>query len=50
MVKTEKGGLLYSSGHAMGRGRVSTQLTFSLLQGTDLSYRFKYTKELGAGD
>jgi hypothetical protein len=41
MVKAEKGGLLHSSGHAMGRGRVNTQLTFSHLQGADMSYRFK---------
>jgi hypothetical protein len=32
-----------------GRGRVSSQLVFSHLWGTDMSYRFKLTKELGAG-
>jgi hypothetical protein len=35
MEKAEKGG------HAMGRGRVSTQLIFSHLQGTDRNYSFK---------
>jgi hypothetical protein len=29
---------------------VSTQLIFGHLQGTNMSYRFKQTKELGAGD
>jgi hypothetical protein len=29
MVKVEKGGLLHSLGHAMGRGRVSTEPIFS---------------------
>jgi hypothetical protein len=28
-------------GLAMGRGRVSTQLIFSHLPGTDMNYRFK---------
>jgi hypothetical protein len=41
MVKAERGGLLYGLGHAMGRGRVRTQLIFSHLQGIDMSYRFK---------
>jgi hypothetical protein len=50
MEKAEKGGLVDSSGHAQGRGRVSTQLIFSHLWGTEMSYRFKQTKELGAGD
>jgi hypothetical protein len=50
MVKTEKGGLFHGSGHAVGRGRIGTQLIFSHLQGADMSYRFKYTKDLGAGD
>jgi hypothetical protein len=50
MVKGEKGGLLHGLGHAMGRGRVSTQLILSHLCGTDMSYRFKQTKDLGAGD
>jgi hypothetical protein len=49
MVKAEKGGLLNGSGHAMGRGRVSTQLIFSHLWDSDMSYRFKQTKELGQG-
>jgi hypothetical protein len=40
MVKAEKGDLLQGSGYAMGRGRVSTQLILSHLQGTDMSYRF----------
>jgi hypothetical protein len=31
MVKAEKGSLLHTSGRAMGRGRVSTQLIFSHL-------------------
>jgi hypothetical protein len=30
-----------SSGHAVGRGRVSTQLMFSHRWGTDMNYRFK---------
>jgi hypothetical protein len=33
--------LLHSSGHVMGRGRVSTQSIFSHLLGTEMSYRFK---------
>jgi hypothetical protein len=41
IVKAEKGGLLHSSGHAMGRGRISTQVIFSHLLDTDMSYRFK---------
>jgi hypothetical protein len=49
MMKTEIGGLLHSLRHAMGRGRVSTPLIFKHLLGTDMSYKFKYTKELGAG-
>jgi hypothetical protein len=49
MVKIEKGGLLHSLGHAVGRGRISTQPIFSHLQGTDMSYRVKWTKELGTG-
>jgi hypothetical protein len=32
MVKEEKGGLLHGLGHALGRGRVSTQLIFSHLR------------------
>jgi hypothetical protein len=39
--KAEKGGLLHGSGHAVGRGRVSTQLIFSHLWGTHMSCRFK---------
>jgi hypothetical protein len=35
MVKAEKGDLLNGSGHAVGRGRVSTQLIFSHLGGAD---------------
>jgi hypothetical protein len=35
MVKAEKGGLLHGLGHALGRGRVSTQLIFSHLLGTE---------------
>jgi hypothetical protein len=34
----------------MGRDRESPQLIFSHLQGTDISYRFKETKEQGAGN
>jgi hypothetical protein len=49
MVKAEKGGLLHSSGHAVGRGRVSTQLIFSHFWGTDMSYRFKEKKRKGQG-
>jgi hypothetical protein len=41
MVKAEKGDLFHSSGHAMGRDRVSTQLIFSHLRGTDMSYMLK---------
>jgi hypothetical protein len=47
MVKAEKGGLLHGSGHTLGRGRVNIQLIFSHLWGTDMSYRFKQTEELG---
>jgi hypothetical protein len=50
MVNAEKGDLLYGSGHAVGRARVSTLLIFSYLRGTDMSYRFKQTKKLGAGN
>jgi hypothetical protein len=50
MMKAEKGDLLHGCGHVMGRGRVSTQLIFSHLQGIDMSYKFKYTKELEIGD
>jgi hypothetical protein len=49
MVKTEKGDLLHSSGNAVGRGRVSTGLIFSHLQGTDMNYRLKWTKNWGQG-
>jgi hypothetical protein len=49
MMKAEKGSLLHSPGHAVGRGIVSTQFIFSYLWGTDMSYRFKQTKELGLG-
>jgi hypothetical protein len=41
MGKAEKVGLVHGSGQVMGKGRVSTQLIFSQLQGTDMSYRFK---------
>jgi hypothetical protein len=41
MVKAEKGDSLHGAGHAMGRGRVSTQFILNNLQGTDMSYRFK---------
>jgi hypothetical protein len=37
MVKVEKEDSLHSSGHAMGRGRVSTPLIFNHI----LGYRFK---------
>jgi hypothetical protein len=37
----QKGDLLYLSADALGRGKVSTQLIFSHLLGTDMSYRFK---------
>jgi hypothetical protein len=40
-LKSEKGDLLHGLGHAMGRGRVSTQHIFSHFQGIDMSYRFK---------
>jgi hypothetical protein len=50
MVKAEKGDSLHGLGHAMGRGRVSTQLIFNHLQGTGMSYRFKKTKKLRAVD
>jgi hypothetical protein len=40
-LKPEKGDLLHGSGHAWGKGRVSTQLIFSHLLGTDMSYGFK---------
>jgi hypothetical protein len=46
----QKVGLVHDSGHVLGRGRVSTQLIFSHLWHTDISYRFKQTKELGTGD
>jgi hypothetical protein len=49
-VKAEKGDLLHGSAHAVGRGRISIQLILSHLWGTDMSYRFKKTKELGIGD
>jgi hypothetical protein len=49
MVKAEKGGLLHGSGHAMGRGGISTQLIFRLFQGTDMSYRFNNQKNWGQG-
>jgi hypothetical protein len=48
VVKAEEGDLLPSSGNAMGRGKISTQLIFIHLQVTNISYRFIYTKELGA--
>jgi hypothetical protein len=48
MVKAEKGGLLHDSGYVMGRGTVSTQLIFSLRQGTDMSYRLN-TQRTGDG-
>jgi hypothetical protein len=41
MVKAEKGDSLHGLGHAMGRGRVSTQPIFSHIQGADMSYRLK---------
>jgi hypothetical protein len=41
LVKIEKGNLSQNSGHAMGKSKVSTQLIFSHLKGTDMSYRFK---------
>jgi hypothetical protein len=50
MVKAEKRGLLHGWEHALGRGSISTQLILSHLQGTDISYSFKYTKKWGAGD
>jgi hypothetical protein len=50
MVKAETGGLLHGWGHAIGRGRVSTQFIFSHLWSIDMSHRFRQTKELGAGD
>jgi hypothetical protein len=43
----EKGGLLHGSGHAVGRGKVSTELILSHLQSTEMSYRFKWTKNWG---
>jgi hypothetical protein len=46
MEKAEQGALLHGPGHTVGRGRGSTQLIFGHLQGTDMSYRFKYTNEL----
>jgi hypothetical protein len=39
-LKSDKD-LLHALGHAMGRGRVSTQPIFSHFQGIDMSYRFK---------
>jgi hypothetical protein len=47
MVKTDRGGLLHSLGPIMGRGRVSTQLIFSHLWGTDMSYRLSSRKNWG---
>jgi hypothetical protein len=41
MVTAEKAGLLHDWRHAMGRGRISTQLIFIHLQGIDMSYRLK---------
>jgi hypothetical protein len=41
MTKIEKGGLLHGSGHAVGRGWVSTQLIFSHLPGTEMRFSFK---------
>jgi hypothetical protein len=49
MEKAEKVGLLHNLGHHR-KARVSSQLIFSHLQGKNMSYRFKLTKELGAGD
>jgi hypothetical protein len=49
MVKEEKGVLLHSSGHAVGRGRESTQPIFSHLWRADMNYRFKQTKNWGQG-
>jgi hypothetical protein len=44
MVKAEKGGLLHSSGLAMRKGRGSTQLMYSHLWVTDMSYRLNRQK------
>jgi hypothetical protein len=41
IVKAEKGGLSQGLGHAVRRGRLSTELILSYLWGTDMSYRFK---------
>jgi hypothetical protein len=41
MVEAEKGGLLHGSGNTVGRDRVSTQLNFSHLWDTNMSYMFK---------
>jgi hypothetical protein len=49
-MKAEKEGLLHSSGHAMGRGRVSIQLILSHLQGTDMSYIGLSRQRTEAGD
>jgi hypothetical protein len=45
MVIAERGDFLQDSGHTVGRGRVSTQPIFIHLQDTDMSYRFKSTKD-----
>jgi hypothetical protein len=39
MVKAKK--IYYLAQAAVGRGRVSTQLVFSHLRGTDMNYRVK---------
>jgi hypothetical protein len=41
MVKDKERRFITGLGHAMGRGRVSTQPIFSHLWGTDLNFRFK---------
>jgi hypothetical protein len=46
-MEAEKGS--HGSGDAVGRSRVSTQLVFSHLWDTDMSYRFKQIKNWGQG-
>jgi hypothetical protein len=45
--KTEKGDSLHSPGHTMGRAREIIQPIFGHLQGTDMRFSFKYTKNMG---
>jgi hypothetical protein len=50
MRRAEKGDLLHSTGHTMGRGKISTQSIFTHLQGINMSFRFKQTKNWRQGE